>query len=506
MLWSLTGATVNAYQDTYPTAEQRKAAAALAGRDITGIVLYGRLDASGAPALTYAWELGAIAGLFAAVGAVLIAVALTRAAEDEGTLELVRVTGIDPRAPLRAAFGVLTGIGLVLGIGCAIGVGAWTGRVDGVTWAGAACFGAVIGVVFVLTGLVTALLAQVVATAGGARIAGLSFVAAAFALRAVGDVREIAVLQWLTPLGLRATVRPFAADRGWVVLLWAGVAPAVAWAAEWLSGRREYRSGLIRRRNHGDARLPIRSGFGLTARLLRGPVLVWTVTTALLAGSFCALGSNVVAQENSGDLGGFLGAQLGTADPVSGYLAYCGTVVGIMVTCFAVLAVLRARTEEEVGLTDHVLVTGVRRWGPLAWRIVGAGLGSLLVLAAAAALSSAVAPAVITGDDVSVRAAAYVLGQWPSAVAVAGWAAFLVGTRPRLAWLSWAPVLASVVLALLGRLLGVPQSIVDLGVFQHVPDVTATPTAITGIAVLLVAGAAGSALGLVGVEGRDLGR
>jgi ABC-2 type transport system permease protein len=348
--------------------------------------------------------------------------------------------------------------------------------------------------------------AQVAPTAGAARIAGLSCVAAAFALRALGEVRDVPARGWFSPLGLRATVRPFADDRWWLVAGYAVAAVGIAAATEKLSRRREYGGGLVRRPNRSDARLPIRSGPALTTRLFRGSLLVWTVATALVAGAFCALGSNVVAQERSGDLGGFLGAQLGSQDPVSGYLAYCGTVVGILVACFAVVTVLRARTEEEAGLTDHVLATGARRWGPLSWRVLAAVLGSLVVLATAAAMSSVVAPTVVPGDDVAVRAAGYVLGQWPSAVAVAGCAALLVGMRPALAWLGWAPVLVSVVLALLGGLLGVPQPVIRLGVFQHVPDVAAAQPGLTGLAVLLAVGAAATALGLLGIERRDLGR
>ena len=44
----------------------------------------------------FAWEIGAFATILAAIMAVLVAVALTRAAEDDGTLELLRSCGVDP--------------------------------------------------------------------------------------------------------------------------------------------------------------------------------------------------------------------------------------------------------------------------------------------------------------------------------------------------------------------------------------------------------------------------
>ena len=42
---------------------------------------------------------------------------MTRAAEDDGTLELVRTTGIDARVPLRSALVMLVGIAAILALG-----------------------------------------------------------------------------------------------------------------------------------------------------------------------------------------------------------------------------------------------------------------------------------------------------------------------------------------------------------------------------------------------------
>jgi ABC-2 type transport system permease protein len=213
----------------------------------------------------------------------------------------------------------------------------------------------------------------------------------------------------------------------------------------------------------------------------------------------------VVQQSRESDLGGFLGTQLGDADPVAGYFAYTGTVVGIVVCAFAVLSVLSARHDEAAGFTDLVRSTGARRWGPLAWRIVAAAAGSLVLLVTAAVLSAVVAPAFIQGgDDVALRAATYAVGQWPAALAVAGWTALLVGIRPRLSWLAWAPLLAGATLALLGRLLGIPGTIVRLGIFQHVPDAAAPGPDLRGLALLAGIAAGAGLIGLVAVTRRDL--
>lgn len=504
LLIVLSAVTPSSYQSTYRTPAQRLTAVELARHNPATTLLYGRLSGSGTPASMYVWEVGAIAGVLVAIMAVLLAVALTRAAEDDGTLELLLSCGVGRRVPLLGAFAVLGIVAAGLTVGCTAGAGLATGRVDGVTWPGAVAFGSVTGMTFLVFGALTLVLAQVAGTARGAHVLGFAVFGIAFAVRAVADERNAGWPDWLSPLGLRATVRPFTGDRWWVLAIHVAVALALAGLAVLLSDRREYGAGLVPPREPGDTRLNIRTGFGLTARLSRRSVLAWTVAVACVGTLFSAMGSGVVRQSRSGDLGGFLGAQLGSGDPVAAYFAYSGTVVGMAVAAFAVLTVLQARHDEVTGLTGHALATGVRRWEPLVWNVAAAGAGSAVILVATGALSAVIAPPVIGGTHAAVRAFAYSAGQWPAAMACAGWTTLLIGVRPRWAWLAWAPVVAGGGLALLGRLLGVPRGVQRLGVFQHVPDLGAASPDLRALGLLLLVSGAACLLGVAGMARRDL--
>jgi len=504
LLIALTGATVSAYQSTYATPSQRRAAVQLAQHNPATNLLYGELADPGTPALMFGWEIGAFATILAAVTAVLVATALTRAAEDDGTLELVRSCGIDPRVPLRAACTVLLAVAGALALGCTTALGLSVGHVDAVTWQGAVAFGAVLGLTFLLTGALTVVLALVAPTATGTRVLGFAGVGVAFAVRAFADTQHVTWLNWWTPLGLRATVRPFADARWWALGVVAVVALALCRLAVALSGRRQYRAGLVRGRDRRDGRLNVRSTFGLAARLARSSVLTWTVGVGGIGMLFAAMGSDVTQQSRGGDLGGFLGAQLGDTDPVAGYFAYSGTVIGILVASYAVLSVLRSRHDEEHGLTDQILATGTRRWAPLAGQVAVTALGGAVVLVATGVLNVLVAPHFIDGPHVAVLAFTQVVGQWPAVIAAAGWTAVLAGRWPRATWLAWIPLLTSGVLALLGQLLGIPQAGRDLGIFQHVPDVTAPNPSMVALLVLLTFAGAAVALGALGITRRDI--
>lgn len=160
LLVALSGGTVSAYQSTYTTPDQRRTATELAQHNVATTLLYGNLADRGSPASMFNWEIGAIATILAALMAVLVATFLTRAAEDDGTLEVVRSSGVDPRVPLRAALTVLLIVAATLAIGCAVAVGLSVGHVDGVTWPGVVAFGAVVGLTFLLVGDLTVVLSN----------------------------------------------------------------------------------------------------------------------------------------------------------------------------------------------------------------------------------------------------------------------------------------------------------------------------------------------------------
>src|SRR5690242_19749307 len=84
LLVTLSAVTSSAYQSTYPTPEQRALAVRAAQDNAATTLLYGRLADAGTPAQMFGWEVGAFATVLAAIMALLLAVTMTRAAEDSG--------------------------------------------------------------------------------------------------------------------------------------------------------------------------------------------------------------------------------------------------------------------------------------------------------------------------------------------------------------------------------------------------------------------------------------
>ena len=97
------------------------------------------------------------------------------------------------------------------------------------------------------------------------------------------------------------------------------------------------------------------------------------------------------------------------------------------------------------------------------------------------------------------------LVQLPAAWVLAGLGAALFGLAPRLMALTWAGLIACVILLELGALLGLSQWLLDASPFAHVPRLPGAP--FTGTPLLWLAGIAATlaAAGLAGFRNRDIG-
>lgn len=503
LLGAMTAWGLPAYADTLATPEARAAAVDRARGQVATQLLYGELPPPGTPAQMFTWEMGTAVVVLAAVCGVLLTVRVTRAAEADGMLELVRTSGVSPRRVAITQWAVIVAAALA----CASAVGAALAlvrREDGVDLAGSVAFAAVVALTFLLLAGLTGVATEVFASPAAARSAGFAALGVAFAMRAVGDVQGWSWLADVSPLGLRGAVEPFTNDAPLPLLVAAAVAAVLLATALVATLSREYGASLLRPAPRSARRLPVRSPAGLTWCLARGGVLAWALSLAATGALLAGMGDGVIEAARSGDLeGGVLGSALADGDPVASYFAYLGTLVGCVIAVQALLAVSRAARDERSGIDEVVRATGRSRWSSLA---VASGLaltGTLATALAAAGAAALVAPQVVEGADGSVAWSAFrsLIGQWPGLVALTGIAALVVGIAPRRAWVMWIPYAVSALLALYGALLSIPQWAIDASVFGHAPD---AGLASVGQGLLLVVGVAALALAMLAVNRRDL--
>jgi len=489
--------TASSYSSLYATEASRREVVQTLGATPATLALYGRIYADSVGGLV-AWRVGGIALALAGLMSILLVVRHTRAEEETGRAELIGAGVVGRNAPLAAALITAGLTSLALG-GCVVLALLATGLGLTGSLALGASFAAV-GLVFAATAAVTA---QVAESSRGANGLAVGVLGGAFALRAIGDAGPHWVA-WLSPLGWGQALRPFADERGWVLLFLLALAIALTAAAVQLAAHRDLGAGIIPPRP-GPARGELSTPLQLAWRLQRGALAGWAAGFAILGAAFGSIAQDIgdVIGDSPEVLDALkrLGGERSLADT---YLAATFGVLALIAAGYAVQAVLRLRGEETSGRAEPLLATSVSRtrWALSHTFIALAGTAVLL---AAAGLTAGIAYAAQTSDAGQVpRLLAAALTQTPAAWVIAGVTLALFGIAPRATVAAWGVLAACLALAELGPVLELSKSVIDLSPFARSPQLpggtfTAAPLWLAALA------AAIAAAGLAGLRRRDVG-
>lgn len=454
------------------------------------------LDTYGGRIAFEIWQFSVVIALMA----VLTVGRHSRAEEEAGRAELLGAQPVGRHA--RSAAAVVVGAGASLLVGVAVAGGLLA---TGLPVAGSLAMGATFAATGACFSALALLTAQVLEHSRAATGAALAAVAAAYALRAVGDVGNGA-LSWLSPLGWMQATRPFAGERWWPLGLLLAAGLALLAAAVAVERRRDIGAGLVATRpGPPTATRATADAAGLAWRLQRASLLSWGA--GLLAGGL-AFGS---LADSADDLVGdneairdYL-AQLGGASLSDIFLATVLLYLALAAGGFAIAAALRPGTEEAAGRADLVLATATSRSRWITGQLSVVVLGSALLLAAGG-LGIGISYAATTGDPGEVpRLVAAALAFAPAVWVAAGVAVALHGLVPRAAALAWAVLVLAAVVGIFGGVLDIPALVRDLSPFAHVPAVPAEGPAALPLTALAATAAALLGAGVAGFRRRDVG-
>lgn len=524
-------ATVYGFRKLYPTDAGRAEFAAVANGNPALLSIYGPFYGSSLGSFT-AWRDTTVCAVLAAIMSIFLVVRHTRAEEESGRLELVGSTPIGRHAPLASALLIAAGADLASGAMMAVVAVAF-----GLPTAGSVALGAgVAGCGLVFAGAAT-LTAQLSQTARAARGLAVGVLGAAFILRAVGDSVSASGprwLSWLSPVGWAQLIRSFGsavapvtcvqttptqlpagsmicpADQGtrwWTLALPAAAALILAAAAVVVAARRDYGTGLLaQRRGRATAGNLLASPLALAWRLQRSAVVSW-VSGAFVFGV-------VLGSASRGIKGLLTSAQVrravaemgGGSGLTDAYLAAVMGIAGLVVAGFGVSAVLRLRAEETSQRADPVLATAVSR---VAWSVSHLVIAASGVIAILAVAGLGAAVGVGTRSESGAGVVSLVgagLAQAPAALVIAAVAAVLFGIAPRFAVIGgWTALGVVVMVFFLGSVVRLPQWLLDLSPFTHVPKLPGGAAAPLPLVTLSLVATVLAAAGLVGVARRDIG-
>ncbi|MFE4968407.1 ABC transporter permease [Streptomyces sp. NPDC056660] len=441
-----------------------------------------------------AWRVGVYAGVLAAVTSLLVVVRHTREEEEAGRAELLASGAVGRRASLTAAL-------LAAAVANAVLALLITAGLAGQGAAGALSFGLGLAGTGMVFATAAAIVAQLTESARLARGLTSAVLGTAFVLRAAGDSATgdgSSPLTWLSPLGWLENLRPFAAERWWVLALFTAAVLAQAAVAYVLAGRRDLGMSFFPTRP-GPATGRLGSAAALAWRLQRGGVLGWSlgfflagiVFGGLTDGAADLVGDNANAREIFERMGG----QSGVTDA---FLASMVGMLGLIAALYVVASVLRLNGEETAGRAEPLLACAVGRLRWAAGHLTIAFGGSALIM-----LLAGLGFAVGYGKEVGPVLGACLV-QLPAVWVVGGLALLLYGAAPRPAPAAWAVAVAVLLIGWVGPALNAPRPVLDLSPFGHLPKLPGGGMEWGPVVTLLALATVLAAAGLLGLRRRDL--
>src|SRR5690606_3523846 len=233
-----------------------------------------------------------------------------------------------------------------------------------------------------------AVLAQLTESARLARGLTAGLLGAAFVLRAAGDSATAdgsSPLTWLSPLGWQENLRPFAAERWWVLLLIAGAALLQGAVAYELTGRRDLGMSFLPTRP-GPATGRLGTAGALAWRLQRGGLLGWSIgflLAGLVYGGMTEGAADLVGDNEQARR--IIERMRGQAQLTAAFVASTTGMLGLVAALYVVGAVLRLTGEETSGRAEPVLACAVGRLRWAAGHLVIAFGGAVWILLLAGA-------------------------------------------------------------------------------------------------------------------------
>jgi ABC-2 type transport system permease protein len=486
--------------DLYPTRDDLDRAARTAEDNAALIALqapaYG-LDTVGGQVV---FNIGSFGYVIVALMGMFLVGRHTRADEENGRTELLRATVLGRNAPVTAALAVVAAANVVA---AALITLAMIGA--GLPAGGSLLYGLATGGFGLLFAAVMAVAAQV--TEHNRTALGLTGVVlgASYVVRAVGDVGDGA-LSWASPMGWAQYTKPYAGDHWWPLVLLLGAAVASTVCAYGLLALRDLGGGLVPPRPGPPRASPLLGRpAGLALRLQRASVVGWAAGLAFTGVAYGSVGQDIGDLIGDNEAVEDILAQAGGASLTDSFFASSVLMLALITGGFAISSVLRLRSEETGGRAEPLLATALsrQRWG---WSHVLIALGGSVVVMTLAGLGMGVTFGIAASDAGQVgRLLGAAIGFVPALWVLIGVAFALFGVAPRFTSAAWGVFVLCFVIGLLGQLLGLPQWVMDISPFEHVPQMPVEGFAV-GPTVLLLAVAAGLlTIGTVAFGRRDAG-
>lgn len=444
------------------------------------------------------WRIRVMIPLFIGIFSIILLLRYTRKEEESGRMELLASGAVGRKAPLTAALLAVFGANAIGGILLMVGFLAL-----GYPFAGSLAFMLAAVLCSCFFAAVAAVSAQLTPSARKAGIIAFSVFGGAMLFQVIGNFlyQQGITVFYLSPFSWGQLVRPFAGEM-WSVLPFAVLLVALFTATAYaLHAKRDLTAGLLPERSgRGSGSRNFNSVFALAWRLEKGMFFGWLAAGALLGGLLGAvtpLVNDLFANAALADWA----VQMGGSG--KSFLLFCLYILAQIISVYAIMSILRLRSEESETRAELVLSTDANRVTWAASHLLVALLGSALIMAAIGVAAGITAEFALGGGEfasIFFRSLANIPAIW----VVGAIAVFFFGLFPRIATgASWGFLGFFFILELLWEFRIIGNNLFGFSPFAWVYPVGEISTA--AIAVLLILTALLVGVGLAGLRRREIG-
>lgn len=444
----------------------------------------------------------AFTALGVAIMSILLTIRHTREDEEEGRIEMIRSLPVGPLSPLAATFLYMIIVNILLALINAIGL--YSLGIETLDLHGSILYGASLGATGIIFAAITGLFAQLSSNTRTTVGYSFAFLILAYIVRGMGDVGN-EILSLISPFGLILRTEVYVNNHWWPVFITLGLAIVVFAISLYLNSIRDLDAGFIPSRpGRVHASTLLSSPLSLALRLQRTSIISWLLGMLILGMSYGAV---------LGDLEGFIDSSSLIQQMIpeaAGYtmterfVTMLMTILSILGTIPVLMYVLKLRSEEKKGRTEHLHARAVSRNNILgSYTLIALISAPIIQLMSVLGLWSA---AIFVMEDaisfeVLIKAAFVHL---PAIWIMVGLAVFLIGLLPNLTGLVWVYLGYSFFVVYIGEMLQLSDWFAKITPFGHVPQVPMEEINIAKILGLILVAAVLIVVGFIGYKRRDI--
>ena len=452
--------------------------------------------------MLYSGEISIFVMISLAVMNIFFVVRHTRNDEELGRLEMINSLPVGRVTTATATFILAVLVNLLIALPSVLAIVII--QVVGTTLMGAIAYALAIFSVGLFFAAVALLTAQLFSTARGASGGALMVLGLAYTIRAYGDMTG-SLLSATPPIGLGLQSFAFLSDRLWPSLVNLALTLLIAGLALLVCARRDLGQGVLpARQGRAQASAALLSSLGLTWRLTRNLVMVWSLVLFLTAALYGSVISSITDFVGTNPL--YLQVVAGGIDAASTLTDGYTALLFLIMTLLSVVPVINITnhvlSEEKHGRLESMLSRSVDRRRLLLDSILIAFLVSVCAqLICAFGMYVAAAPSGLVDLQTLLMASLVYL---PAIWVFIGIGVMLTGLAPRLSFLIWVYYGYAFVIVYIGRMFALPKWLPHTVPFGNVPQIPVDDFALLPLVVLSVIAVALCAIGLWGFKQRDI--